>query len=859
MASPVDNTPMLGFCSPNLNLHRPTSMKLYRSHSEGTVGMSANMGTRKSAPKPQRRETINVSVPVTYTPATHRISKAKKGKRVHACQFPGCSKVFTRAEHRRRHELNHNPQATFVCTINGCGKGFHRSDLLSRHIEKHEQESRPTKPTIGHKRRISQISDASEMAPMSSPSLAVPQSVPTSTQIPPPVTPELHSLQAAQSPFVNSQLLSPPYWTSFRRASDPAIGYSGVPYTGGDESSLFSSPECSRSPSSDGSHGSHFPFNTPHITGIGIFHEPMIDSTLMGTSLAYDPNFGGFQAFDSTATQSSPLVTLPAEGDSARTVVSFPFKLDGDEWLPLRRELTSSIGIVSANSGMGIIDPARWHDCLELYWRHFHPQFPIIHRPSFFTDRPNPLLVGTVVAIGSQYDTRSDSSIYSLVLLEACQTLLSKGKITSRSLVSDVQSSFLLELLSKYRSRRADVGISHRLKSLYGSFNQDSHWITQNPLSLASNLSKDNHLDVITRAHKFWVEHETRRRVLQAMFILDVHQSTLFQQPLSFFKPVPGDLPMPCTSDLWECTDLTAWADCAIKSEKSTTIATASFSLVPDADLFQSSLIMSYEILSHGEGSMENLRARHPCLHLLHHGLLAAQHSPLQALITVSNESWLFNRKVTDEAQFMAAKETLKAWVADTDAVKLAVWHAVRVLQCALDAQKAIHRPLPVALPPFITPQAEGLQPPNVNTFVSDSVPQASPFDTIPRPPLRTLPGPFTMLQANWAVYISTLICWAYGFGAPENSPSDHTMPHSYLTPADLYISTLLSLAPSWSDLTNDNIPTHIRRGTNGLLQNIRELIIFEGPSGGLLNEGELVLARLMEPSFPHHQMMWEF
>ncbi|KAM5486068.1 hypothetical protein McanCB56680_001761, partial [Microsporum canis] len=180
-----------------------------------------------------------------------------------------------------------------------------------------EQESRATKSTTGHKRRISQISDTSDIAPMSSPSLTMPHSVPTSAQIPP-ITPELHSLQAAHSPYLNTQLLSPPYWTSFRRASDPAIAYSGIPYSRGDDSSLFSSPECSRSPSSDSSHGSHFPFSTPHITGIGIFHEPMVDQTLMGSSLTYDSNFGSFQALDSTAIQSSPLVTLPADGDSTR-------------------------------------------------------------------------------------------------------------------------------------------------------------------------------------------------------------------------------------------------------------------------------------------------------------------------------------------------------------------------------------------------------------------------------------------------------------------------------------------------------------------------------------------------------------
>ena len=30
---------------------------------------------------------------ITYTPTTHRISKAKKGKKVHACEYPGCTKV----------------------------------------------------------------------------------------------------------------------------------------------------------------------------------------------------------------------------------------------------------------------------------------------------------------------------------------------------------------------------------------------------------------------------------------------------------------------------------------------------------------------------------------------------------------------------------------------------------------------------------------------------------------------------------------------------------------------------------------------------------------------------------------------
>lgn len=41
----------------------------------------------------QHTAKAGIPLPLSYTPTTHRISKAKKGKRVHACEFPGCHKV----------------------------------------------------------------------------------------------------------------------------------------------------------------------------------------------------------------------------------------------------------------------------------------------------------------------------------------------------------------------------------------------------------------------------------------------------------------------------------------------------------------------------------------------------------------------------------------------------------------------------------------------------------------------------------------------------------------------------------------------------------------------------------------------
>lgn len=61
----------------------------------GQTGSSKGPGTM---PDPGL---LNPAEEITYTPTTHRISKAKKGKKVHACEYPGCTKVWV-SKHETR-------------------------------------------------------------------------------------------------------------------------------------------------------------------------------------------------------------------------------------------------------------------------------------------------------------------------------------------------------------------------------------------------------------------------------------------------------------------------------------------------------------------------------------------------------------------------------------------------------------------------------------------------------------------------------------------------------------------------------------------------------------------------------------
>lgn len=87
---------------------KQSPMSLHNAPSSGPSRESARQRQRARAlPTRGRGESLRGSAmampglmdqEITYTPTTHRISKAKKGKKVHACEYPGCTKVGNQAE-----------------------------------------------------------------------------------------------------------------------------------------------------------------------------------------------------------------------------------------------------------------------------------------------------------------------------------------------------------------------------------------------------------------------------------------------------------------------------------------------------------------------------------------------------------------------------------------------------------------------------------------------------------------------------------------------------------------------------------------------------------------------------------------
>lgn len=355
--------------------------------------------------------------------------------------------------------------------------------------------------------------------------------------------------------------------------------------------------------------------------------------------------------------------------------------------------------------------------------------------------------------------------------------------------------------------RRCTFTISglSRSETDYVQFIANQDFLRVKRASLHQTLPPPNISSQLQAVYRGWVEHETRRRILVAMFVVDTQHSALFQRQRCYGGTLAEDsldLPFPTSAETWDCSDIFTWHN-LITSQEAFSLNELSPNL-PSLDAFQSTLLTCYQF--HGFPLSGDPKPHTPIyqppksLHqhtiCTHHALALSTHTPLHPLLIGASESWLFGTKITDETTWEQSKATLREWVASENATK-ATWHATQLLRLTFQSRSDF-------------PQRE------------------------------TVTGGY--LHDLWCLYVAALVCWAYGYGRTNAKAQPESVTDTAEVAAAEYLTAMA--VPDWKDIRN---VAGIWAGhTRGLLEWVRSMIGDVG-MGGLLNGAEDVLFRLAE------------
>ncbi|KAK9236285.1 fungal-specific transcription factor domain-containing protein [Lipomyces kononenkoae] len=194
---------------------------------------------------------------------------------------------------------------------------------------------------------------------------------------------------------------------------------------------------------------------------------------------------------------------------------------------------------------------------IHLYWRHFHPQYPILHKP---TSDPNGLPLHLLVAMFT-LGTKYDKDITALQLAIKLHLNLRTLVYSSRDFVPPAklwvfQTLLLSEMFEKVVANRHLHEMSHVFHgTLITLMRRGSSLI--NP-ELTDDPTTNDSANAIERNWKHWIKTETTIRTAFFAFIVDIQHAEMFcHVPALYANELYLDLP--CDDDLWNASDPDSW------------------------------------------------------------------------------------------------------------------------------------------------------------------------------------------------------------------------------------------------------------------------------------------------------------
>ncbi|KAJ5785667.1 uncharacterized protein N7503_010879 [Penicillium pulvis] len=529
--------------------------------------------------------------------------------KTHACQYPSCTKSFTRAEHLRRHALNHEqPRHGFTCER--CSVHFQRPDLLERHMERHnKRDTEAGGPGLGvlkTRKRTRRAGDGTIVVRPSQREIrsAVRSSISTASSD--------RGWTEGEEDFANHAPLSPPgSGTDLTTLSidehDPFL----APMMPGGPFEPYVEPVPGQFDAADGSFnagdgmGDFFgmdtatDFNLPFAATCNynwLFDVASLDDAFHHFDFPLGFDTGPFaESMEQVNTHNmdkndgpSALLEVASMMDRIQTLQETLPSVTPDlvemDWmsgssylgsnppqnLPRLSEdaRTGILSIVAQTHPMGIDgQPMALNSPLltltalqkycDLFFTRFNVTYPLIHQPTFNPSTVDPILLAAILFMGATYGTREAHQLAVGVHDNLRIQLLGHPGFSPQPDLWVLQAMLLIDCFGKMRAgpkQRENAQLFHcvLIKLIRRS---TCCSIQDSPLAQSDDLE---------HAWRQSMDLEQRKRLAMLCFMWDTQHAVLFSQSLcmSAFEIRSS---LPCSSAAWEASSAREWVNLAAR------------------------------------------------------------------------------------------------------------------------------------------------------------------------------------------------------------------------------------------------------------------------------------------------------
>ncbi|KAJ8071130.1 hypothetical protein OCU04_001470 [Sclerotinia nivalis] len=199
---------------------------------------------------------------------------------------------------------------------------------------------------------------------------------------------------------------------------------------------------------------------------------------------------------------------------------------------------------------------------LRLYFKHVHPRFPITHIPTFDIFASSPLLVSSMMFLGSCYST-ADRGLF-------LRLFHNRGRVASMRLheieekhlriLDNIFTLFNLLLAGAWGGSKKMFEFAEGVRGILITASRRARLLDCRPISRVqldpSSLPRNSPQEIEWFS---WIETEKRKRLGLSIYILDCQYASLFNVQPYISRAETTNCVFPCPEQHWEAPSPQAW------------------------------------------------------------------------------------------------------------------------------------------------------------------------------------------------------------------------------------------------------------------------------------------------------------